>query len=69
MVARALLRNSASIEEWLAASTFVKYCTLIELFPLTENGKNGKLTWKKRFLGKIILLWIIVFSHEPLLII
>ena len=33
MVARALLRNSISIEEWLAATTFVKYCTLKQLFP------------------------------------
>ena len=30
MVARAL-RNSISIEEWLAATTFVKYCTLEKL--------------------------------------
>ena len=28
MVARALLRNSVSVEEWLAATTFVKYCAL-----------------------------------------
>ena len=33
MVARALLRNSVSIEEWLTATTFVKYCTLKNLFP------------------------------------
>ena len=32
MVASALLRNSVSIEEWLAATTFVKYCTLKKLF-------------------------------------
>ena len=31
MAARALL--SVSIEEWLAATTFVKYCTLKKLFP------------------------------------
>ena len=31
MVARALVRNSMSIEEWLAATTFVKYCTLKKL--------------------------------------
>ena len=28
MVASALLRNSVAIEEWLAATTFVKYCAL-----------------------------------------
>ena len=33
VVARALLRNSVSIEEWLTVTTFVKYCTLENLFP------------------------------------
>ena len=33
MVARALLRNNVSIEEWLAATTFVKYFTLKKLLP------------------------------------
>ena len=33
MVLCALLRNSVSIEEWLAATTFVKHCTLKKLFP------------------------------------
>ena len=33
MVAKTLLRISVSIEEWLAATTFVKYCTLKKLFP------------------------------------
>ena len=35
MVASALLslRYSVSIEEWLAATTFVKYCALKKLFP------------------------------------
>ena len=33
MVARAPLRNGLSIEEWLAATSFVKYCTLKKLFP------------------------------------
>ena len=39
MVARTLLRNSVSIEEWLAATTFVKYFTLKKLFP-TINYKE-----------------------------
>ena len=34
MVARALLRNGVSIEKWLAATTFVKYCTLRKQFPV-----------------------------------
>ena len=33
MVASALLRNSVFIEKWLAATTFVKYCTLKKVFP------------------------------------
>ena len=33
MVLCALVRNSVSIEEWLAATYFVKYCTLKNLFP------------------------------------
>ena len=41
MVARALLRNSVSIEEWLAATTFVKYCTLKKLFPAINYKKKN----------------------------
>ena len=37
MVASALLRNSASIEEWLATTTFVKYFTLKKLFPAIKE--------------------------------
>ena len=33
MVLCALLRNSVTIEDWLATTTFVKYCTLKKLFP------------------------------------
>ena len=32
MVLCALLRNSLSIDEWLAVTNFVKYCTLKKLF-------------------------------------
>ena len=62
MVARALLGNSVSMEEWLAKTTFVKYCTLKKLFPAI----NYKA---KCFLGTTTLLWIAVFSYESLLII
>ena len=41
MVVRALLRNSASIEECLAATTLMKYCTLKKLFPLTKKWKTN----------------------------
>ena len=62
MVLCALLRNNVSIEEWLAATTFVKYCTLKKLSPAINYKK-------KCFLGTTTLLWITVFSYESLLII
>ena len=63
MVARPLPRNSVAVDEWLAATTFVKYCTLKKLFPAINYKK------KKCFLGTTTLLWITVFSYESLLII
>ena len=50
MVARALLRNRVSIEEWLALTTFVEYCTLEKLFPAIKYKK------KKCFLGATTLV-------------
>ena len=50
IVARALLRNSVSIEEWLAATTCVKYCTLKKLLTAINYKK------KKCFLGTTTLL-------------
>ena len=41
MVASPLLRNSVSIEEWLATTTYVKFCTLKKLFPAI-NYKEKK---------------------------
>ena len=61
MVARALLRNSISIEEWLAANTLVKHCTLKKLFPAINYKEN-------MLLGTTALLWITDFSYEFLLI-
>ena len=43
MVARALLRNSVSIEEWLAATIFVKYCTLKKVFSALITRKKKML--------------------------
>ena len=40
IVASALQRNSVSVEEWLAATTFVKYCALKKIFPkITHKEK------------------------------
>ena len=55
-VARALLRNSASIEDWLEATTLVKCYTLKKLFPAVNYKK-------KCFSGTTTLLWITVFSY------
>ena len=63
MVARALLRNSVSIEEWLAATTFVKYCTLKKLFPAI-NYKE-----KMFFKNNYSTLDCSLFLYESLLII
>ena len=41
MVARTLVRNSVSIEQWLAATTFVKYCTLKKLFPVINYKEKN----------------------------
>ena len=40
MVASALPRNSVSIEEWSAATTFLKYCTLKKLFLAINTRKK-----------------------------
>ena len=40
MVARPLPRNSVSVEEWLAATTFVEYWTLKKLFPAINYKKK-----------------------------
>ena len=44
MVAKNLLRITVSIEEWLAATTFVKYCALKKLFPAI-NYKEKMIFW------------------------
>ena len=47
MVARALLRNSVFIEEWLAATNFMKYCTLKKLFPAINY--NEKMFFRNNY--------------------
>ena len=41
MVARALLRNSVSIDEWLEATTFVKCCTLKKLSSAIKDKEKN----------------------------
>ena len=49
MVAIALLRNSVSTKEWLAATTFMKYFTL-------KNCSLRLIIRKKKFLGTTTIL-------------
>ena len=62
MVASALLRNSVSIEEWLATTSFVKYCTLKKLFPAINYKekmffRNNYSTLDQSFLMSLSLLF------------
>ena len=73
MVAKTLLRISVSIEEWLAATTFVKYCTLKKLFPAI-NYKE-KMIFRNNYstLDHSLFLWVItyyftnIFVHMPVI--
>ena len=56
-------RNSVSIQDWLAATTFVKYCTLKKLFPAI-NYKE-----KMFFRNNYSTLDYSLFLYESLLII
>ena len=47
MAAKTLLRISVSIEEWLAATTFVKYCILKKLF--VAINYNEKMIFKNNY--------------------
>ena len=47
MAAKILLRISVSIEEWLAATTFVKYCILKKLF--VAINYNEKMIFKNNY--------------------
>ena len=60
MVLCALVRNSISIEEWLAATTFVKYCILKKLFPAINykekmSFRNNHSTLDQSFLMSLYL--------------
>ena len=62
MVAKTLRRISAFIEEWLAATTFVKYYTLKKLFPAINYKekmifRNNYSTLDQSFLMSHYLLF------------
>ena len=61
MVARALLRNSVSIEEWLTATTFVKYCTLKKLFAAINYKK--KMFFRNNYSTMNHSLFLRVFTY------
>ena len=60
MVLCALVRNSISIDKWLVATTFVKYCILKELFPAINYKekmffRNNHSTLNQSFLVSLYL--------------
>ena len=61
MVARALLRNSVSIEEWLVLTTFVKYCALEKLFPAIKYKK--KMFFRSNYSSLNHSLFLRVFTY------
>ena len=60
------LRNTVSIEGWLAASTFVKKRNSALWKKLLLEIKYSNLEGKNVFLGITTVLWITVFSCELL---
>ena len=64
MVLCGLLRNSVSTEEWLAATTFMKYCTLKKLFP-TINYKEKMFF--SLFLRFFTYYFIKIFVHPSVI--
>ena len=69
MVARALLINTVSIEEWLSSTTCVKYCILKKLFPAINYKKkmffrnNCPTLNHSLFLGVFTYYFIKVLGH------
>ena len=61
VVARALLKNSVSIEEWLAATTFVKNCTLKKLFPAIIYKEKMLFRNNYSSLDHSLFLWVFTY--------
>ena len=57
----ALLRNSVSIDELLAATTFVKYCTLKKLFPAINYKEKMFFRNNYSTLGHSLFLWVFTY--------
>ena len=62
MVVGALLRNSVSIEEWLTATTFVKYCNLKKLFSAI-NYKEKMFFGNNYFGSQSFLMSLYLLFH------
>ena len=56
-----LLRNSVSIEEWLVATTFAKYCTLKKLF--TAMNHKEKMFFSNNYSTLHYSLFLRVFTY------
>ena len=74
MVASALLRTSVAIEKWLAATTFVKYCTLKNLFPAINYKEKMFFGNNYSTLDYSLFLWVFtyyvtkIFVHLPVIV-
>ena len=68
MVASALLRNSVSIEEWLAATTFVKYCTLKKLFPAINYKEKMFFRNNYSTLDHSLFLWVFTYYFTKIFV-
>ena len=68
MVVKTLLRNSASIEEWLAVTTFVKYCTLKKMFPAAINYKEKMIFGNYSTLDHSLFLRVIAYYFTKIFV-
>ena len=64
MVARALLRNSVSIDEWLEPTTFVKYCTLKKLSSAIKDKEKMFFSNNYSALDQSFLVSLYLLFHE-----
>ena len=68
IVAKTLLRISASTEEWLAATTFVKYCTLKKLFPAINYREKMIFRNNCSTLDHSLFLWVITYYFSKIFV-
>ena len=68
MVASALLRNSVSVEEWLAGTTFLKYCALKKICPEVTYKEKMFLRNNYSTLDHSLFLWIFTYYFTKIFV-